>query len=208
MYQCFKRAVDFTASLLLLIVISPIFVVIMVLVRCQLGSPVFFKQVRCGRFAKEFSIVKFRSMTDKKDEHGNDLPDEERLTKLGRVLRATSLDELPELLNIIKGDMAVIGPRPLPMKYNEYYTERERKRHLVRGGLIPPEVLFHNVQPTWEEQLEYETWYAENVSLKTDLKIILAVFKGLFTRYKNDYGEYVRVNLDDERKGTGVGGSL
>ena len=105
-----------------------------------------------------------------------------------------------ELLSIIAGNMSVIGPRPLPPSYDEYYTEDEKKRFNVRGGLIPPEVLYNNVQPTWDEQLRYEADYAETLSMKKDVEIIIAVFRGLFTRYKNDYGEYVRKSLDEERK--------
>lgn len=201
MYLVIKRIIDLVSSLLLMVLISPFFLIIYVLVRKQLGSPVFFKQIRSGENMKPFSIIKFRSMTDSRDEEGNYLPDEQRITALGSFLRSTSLDELPELISIIKGDMSVIGPRPLPVKYDDYYTEREKKRFLVRGGLIPPEVLYNNVQPTWDEQLEYEASYAENISLKLDLSIIIAVFKGLIKRYSNDYGDYVRESLIAERQG-------
>lgn len=200
MYKFFKRAFDFTSSLLLFIVVSPIFLIFAILVRCKLGSPIFFKQVRTGRGGKQFSIVKFRTMTNETDENGKLLPNEKRLTKLGRFLRSSSLDELPELLNIIKGDMSVIGPRPLPPVYDEYYTEYEKDRFLVRGGLIPPEVLHDNVQPTWEEQFTYEVEYARNLSFVMDMRILIAVFKGLFSRYKKDYGEYSRRPLSEERK--------
>ena len=110
------------------------------------------------------------------------------------------MDELPELIPIIKGEMSVIGPRPLPPKYDSYYTEREILRFNVRGGLIPPEVLYNNVQPTWDEQLEYEASYAEKLCFTLDFWIIVAVFRGIFTRYKKDYGKYVRQGLDEERK--------
>lgn len=199
MYQIFKRCFDCVAALLLFVVISPLFAILALLVRAQIGSPIFFRQMRTTKDGRQFGIVKFRSMTNACDEDGNLLPDEKRLTRLGRILRATSLDELPELLNIIKGDMAVVGPRPMPAKYDAYYTPEEKKRFLVRGGLIPPEVLYRNVQPTWDEQLKYEADYGENVSLKLDAKIVFAVFRGLFTRYQNDYGEYVRMDLDQER---------
>ena len=199
MFRAFKRAFDFISSLTLFIVISPLFLLLIVLVRCKIGSPVFFKQKRTGMGMKPFYIMKFRSMTEERDENGNYLPDSVRLTKLGKTLRATSLDELPELLSIIKGDMSVIGPRPLPTDYNDYYSEREKRRFEVRGGLIPPEVLYNNTRPTWDEQLEYEASYAENLSIKNDAKIMIAVFKGLFSRYSNNYGEYVRPDLDKER---------
>lgn len=200
MFRVIKRAFDFISALALFITISPLFLALMLLVKIKIGSPVFFKQVRTGIHMKKFNIIKFRTMTEDKDENGNYLPDEERLTKLGGFLRATSLDELPELLTIIKGDMSVIGPRPLPPKYDLYYTEREKLRFNVRGGLIPPEVLYNNIQPTWDEQLEYEADYADKLSFVLDFSIIVAVFKGLFTRYKKDYGEYVRKGLDEERK--------
>ena len=148
-YKVFKRCFDFTSALLLLIVISPLFLVLMICVRFSMGSPIFFHQERSGKDEKPFGLMKFRTMTDARDAEGNLLPDHERLTKFGRFLRNSSLDELPELLNIIKGDMAVIGPRPLYMKYNPYYTEYERKRNKVRGGLIPPESLYYDSFLTW-----------------------------------------------------------
>ena len=200
MYKIFKRTFDFLSSLLLFIAISPIFLVLVLLVKSKLGSPVFFKQVRTGRGGKQFSIMKFRTMTNETDEKGNLLPNEKRITKLGRFLRSSSLDELPELLNIIKGDMSVIGPRPLPPVYDEYYTEYEKDRFLVRGGLIPPEVLYNNVQPTWEEQFTYEVEYARNLSFSLDMRVMFAVFKGIFTRYEKDYGAYSRKPLSEERK--------
>ena len=200
MYKFFKRAFDFTSSFLLFIVISPFFLVLAILVKCKLGSPIFFKQVRTGCNGKHFSIMKFRTMTNETDGNGKLLPNEKRITKLGKFLRSSSLDELPELLNIIKGDMSVIGPRPLPPVYDEYYTDYEKDRFLVRGGLIPPEVLHDNVQPTWEEQFTYEVEYARNLSLALDTKVMLTVFKGLFSRYRKDYGEYSRRPLYEERE--------
>lgn len=199
-YKTFKRIFDFTSALLLFILISPLFLILMLLVRLSIGSPIFFKQKRTGLDMKPFEIIKFRSMTNETDSDGKLLPDEERVTYVGKFLRATSLDELPELLSIIAGNMSVIGPRPLPPSYDEYYTEDEKRRFDVRGGLIPPEVLYNNVQPTWDEQLRYEADYAQNLSMKKDMEIIIAVFRGLFTRYKNDYGEYVRKSLVEERK--------
>ena len=169
------------------------------MVRIKLGTPVFFTQKRSGFQQKEFKIIKFRTMTDERDKYGYFLPDKERMTSFGIWLRRTSLDELPELLSIIKGNMAVIGPRPLPPKYDMYYTLREKKRFDVRGGLIPPEVLYGNVMPTWDEQLEYEALYAENLSFKQDARILLAVFKGLFTRYESNQGGTIRAPLDIER---------
>lgn len=198
-YKVFKRCFDFTSALLLFIVISPLFLVLMICAWISIGHPIFFHQERSGKDEKPFGLMKFRTMTDARDAEGNLLPDAERLTKFGRFLRNSSLDELPELLNIIKGDMAVIGPRPLYMKYNPYYTEYERKRNAVRGGLIPPESLYYDSFLTWDKQLKYEADYAENLSLALDVKILISVFKTMLRRNKEDYGAYDRQPLDVER---------
>lgn len=198
-YKVFKRAIDFTAALLLCIVISPMFLVLMICVRISIGRPIFFYQERSGRNEKPFKLIKFRTMSNETDEYGKLLPDAERLTRFGRFLRNTSLDELPELINIIKGDMAVIGPRPLYLKYNPYYTEYERKRNKVRCGLIPPESLYHDSFLTWDKQLKYEADYAENMSLALDVKILISVFKTMVLRNQKDYGAYNRRALDKER---------
>lgn len=199
-YRVFKRCFDFTSALLLLIIISPLFLVLMICARFSIGCPIFFHQERSGKDEKPFGLMKFRTMTDARDAEGNLLPDHERLTKFGRFLRNSSLDELPELLNIIKGDMAVIGPRPLYMKYNPYYTEYERKRNTVRGGLIPPESLYYDSFLTWDKQLKYEADYAENLSLALDVKILISVFQTMLRRNKEDYGAYSRQPLDVERE--------
>ena len=149
---------------------------------------------------KPFGMMKFRTMTNDKDENGNLLPDEQRFTKFGKWLRSSSLDELPELINIIKGDMSVIGPRPLPPIYDEYYTEEEKKRFLVRGGLITPDSVDDSPIISWDKQLQYEADYGENLSLKKDWKIFIGVFHILTSRTKTDYGEYVRPALNEERK--------
>ena len=190
-----KRFLDFTLAIMTLAVISPLFLIISLLVRIKIGKPIFFSQERATLAGKVFSIKKFRTMTEAKDINGNYLPDSERVTYVGGILRSTSLDELPEIIDIVKGNLSIIGPRPLPVGYNEYYSEREKKRFEVRAGLIPPEVLYKNVQPTWDEQLEYEASYAENVSFFLDVKILFAVFKGLFIRYNREYGEYIREPL-------------
>ena len=199
MYSVVKRIFDLLSSLLLFIVISPIFVILAILVRLNLGSHIFFHQVRSGRGMKPFGMIKFRTMTNETDSNGNLLPDEQRFTKFGRWLRSSSLDELPELLNIIKGDMSVIGPRPLPPVYDPYYTENEKKRFLVRGGLITPDSVDENPVISWDKQLAYEADYGENLSLKKDVKIFIGVFHILFSRTKTDYGEYVREALNVER---------
>ena len=195
-----KRMLDFVLSIIALIVLSPLFLIVSVLVKIKIGKPIIFSQERATKGGKAFYIKKYRTMTDEKDSKGNRLPDEARLTKIGKVLRATSLDELPEIIGIVKGELSIIGPRPLPVLYNSYYSEREKSRFKVRAGLIPPEVLYQNIQPTWEQQLEYEADYAENVSFILDLKILFAVFKGLFIRYNKDYGNYVRQPLHIERQ--------
>ncbi len=200
MYRYVKRAFDAISASLLLLAISPIYLMLMLLVRINIGTPIYFSQIRTGYHGKTFSIKKFRTMTEERDADGNYLPDEQRLTKFGSWLRRTSLDELPELLCIIKGDMSVIGPRPMPASYDPYYTEFERKRFNVRGGLIPPEVLYRDVEPSWDNQLKYEADYAENLSAKLEFQIFLAALKGVFIRYQNDYGEYVRALLSEERK--------
>lgn len=166
MYLVFKRCFDIISSLLLLIVISPLFLVLALLVRLKMGSPIMFHQVRTGKGMKQFGMTKFRTMTNDTDKEGNLLPDEQRQTKFGKWLRSSSLDELPELLNIIKGDMSVIGPRPLPPIYDDYYTEEEKKRFKVRGGLITPDSIDPNPVISWDKQLAYEADYGENVSLK------------------------------------------
>ena len=139
-------------------------------------------------------------MTNEKDENGNLLPDEARQTKFGGMMRSLSIDELPELLCIIKGDMSVIGPRPLPPTYDAYYTEKELKRFDVRGGLIPPDSVDPEAVISWDKQFEYEAKYAENFSLKNDLKIFFNVFKIIFQRRQTEYGNFVREPLNKERE--------
>lgn len=201
MYKRFvKRLLDFLFATLLFAIILPFFLVISLLVFICLGKPVFFKQERSGLHEKTFKIIKFRTMTNEKDSYDNYLSDKERITRLGKFLRSTSLDELPELLNIILGEMSIIGPRPLPPEYHQYYTENEKKRFEVRGGLIPPEVLYKNVQPTWDQQFTFETLYVDQLSFLQDVKIFFSVMVGLFIRYENSYGEYVRPSLIECRQ--------
>lgn len=199
MYKVIKRIFDFVSALLLLIVISPLFLILILLVRVNLGKPVFFKQTRSGKGMKSFGMTKFRTMTDERDEQGNLLPDEQRATIFGKWLRSTSLDELPELINIIKGDMSVIGPRPLYPRYNEYFTEEEKKRFLVRGGLITPDSIDPEPVISWDKEFQYDADYAENLSFKKDFLIFLGVFRILFKRNTTNYGSYVRRPFDVER---------
>ena len=167
-----KRLIDIICSGLALIVLSPVLLTTAILVRVKLGSPVIFKQERPGLHEKVFSLYKFRSMTDAKDKEGKLLPDEERLPVFGRKLRATSLDELPELWNIFKGDMAIVGPRPLLVEYLPYYTDEEAHRHDVKPGLTGwAQVNGRNVT-VWDERLQQDLFYVQKCSLIFDLKIL------------------------------------
>ena len=173
MYRRFiKRGLDFILSLLAVIVLSPVLVIIAILVRCKLGSPIIFKQQRPGYHEKIFCMYKFRTMTDAKDEQGNLLPDEVRLTKFGKALRSTSLDELPELFNIIKGDMAIVGPRPLLVQYIPRYNERQHHRHDVRPGFTGLAQVNGRNSISWQEKFEWDVKYVEHVSFAMDVKII------------------------------------
>lgn len=192
---------DILISTAAIILLLPLFLILYVLVYFFMGSPVFFRQKRVGKEQKIFEMMKFRSMTDEKDADGNLLSDGERLTKLGNFLRKTSLDEIPELLNVLKGDMSIVGPRPLLVEYLPYYSEREKLRFEVRGGLIPPDALYGSVTPSWDDQLEFEAEYAEKISFLLDVKIILKTFGLLFKRVESDFGQYDRESLSTEREG-------
>lgn len=172
-----KRTLDLILSLMALIVLMPLMIIIGILVRINLGSPIIFKQKRPGKNEKVFTLYKFRTMTDKRDIDGNLLPDEYRLTKFGKFLRSTSLDELPELINIIKGDMAIVGPRPLLVEYLPYYTEEEKHRHDVRPGLTGLAQVNGRNALQWEERFSFDLQYKKNVSFKEDFKIILMTIK-------------------------------
>lgn len=168
-----KRVLDFTLSLIALIILSPIYLVLAILVRIKLGSPIIFKQERPGLNEKIFTLYKFRTMTDEKDENGKLLPDEVRLTKFGKFLRSTSLDELPELINIIKGDMSIVGPRPQLVRDMLFMSEEQRKRHTVRQGLTGLAQVSGRNNISWEEKLNYDLQYIENITFIGDIKIIL-----------------------------------
>ena len=196
-----KRLLDIVLSLIAIIVLSPVYLIVAIVVRIQMGSPVLFSQDRIGKDEKVFKLYKFRSMTNEKDENGKLLPEEKRLTKFGLTLRSTSLDELPELFSILKGDMSIVGPRPLPTYYGPYYYPEERKRHQVRGGLIPPDGLSKQTTPEWEIQFKYDNYYVDNVSFILDCKVILVTFLILFKRVETQYGTKDRPHLNEYRAG-------
>ncbi len=175
--KCIKRLLDILLSLLILVLFCWLYLILAVLVRVNLGSPVLFKQARPGKDEKIFNMYKFRTMTDKKDSEGNLLPDEQRITKFGTFLRKTSLDELPEFFNILKGDMSFIGPRPLLVKYLPYYNERERLRHSVRPGLTGYAQAHGRNAISWEKKFEYDIYYVEHLSFATDIKVIIDTVK-------------------------------
>lgn len=172
----FKRVIDFAITLVGFICISPIFLVLCILVRLKLGSPIFFKQVRIGKDEKPFRIIKFRTMSDARDSQGNLLPDEERFTKFGNFLRNSSLDELPELLNVLKGDMSLVGPRPLYPIYLPYYTKEESLRHTVRGGITGLAQINGRALCRWNDRFAYDVRYVKELSLVNDIKILWRTF--------------------------------
>jgi undecaprenyl phosphate N,N'-diacetylbacillosamine 1-phosphate transferase len=177
-----KRPMDFILSLIAIVVLSPVFLIVAILVRYKLGSPVLFKQKRPGLNEKIFMMYKFRTMTDERDEKGELLPDSVRLTKFGKFLRSTSLDELPELLNILKGDMSIIGPRPLLVQYLPLYNEHQKRRHEVRPGLSGLAQVSGRNAISWEEKFNFDVEYVNNVSFIGDWKIIFLTIKKVFVR--------------------------
>lgn len=177
-----KRLLDILLSLTILIVLSPLLLVLCILVRSKLGSPIFFKQERPGLHEKIFTMYKFRTMTDKRDAEGKLLPDKDRLTKFGKLLRATSLDELPEFFNILKGDMSFIGPRPLLVSYLPYYTETEALRHTVRPGLTGLAQVSGRNFLDWDRRLAKDVEYVKGLSLQMDLKVLFLTVKVVFDR--------------------------
>lgn len=168
---------DIVLSLTALLILSPVLLIVAVLVRCKLGSPVLFRQERPGKDEKIFTLCKFRTMTDKKDAEGNLLPDHQRLTRFGKLLRASSLDELPELFNILKGDMSIIGPRPLLVSYLPYYTEEEKLRHSVRPGLTGLAQVSGRNFIDWDRRLEKDVEYVRHLSFGMDLQVLMLTVK-------------------------------
>ena len=172
----FKRALDIVISALALLLLSPVFGIVALLVRIKLGAPVLFTQQRPGNDERIFRIVKFRTMTDARDGEGQLLPDSERLTKFWKLLRSTSLDELPELINILKGDMSLVGPRPLLIQYLPYYRPEERERHAIRPGLTGYAQIHGRNYVMWDERIALDVEYAKNITFIGDLKIVFQTF--------------------------------
>lgn len=207
LYERFiKRPLDAFLSAGALIVFSPILLVTAILVRIKIGSPVLFMQERPGRDEKIFKLYKFRTMTDEKDDNGNLLPDEVRLTKFGKLLRSSSLDELPELLNILKGDMAIIGPRPLLTSYIPYYSEEERHRHDVRPGLSGLAQVNGRNCLTWEEKFLWDLKYVNDVTFAGDFRIILETIKkafihveGVELNYEGNLAKIRQAEIDEKQ---------
>ncbi len=188
MYKYIKRALDFCAALGAIIVLSPVLLIVALLVKTKLGSPVLFKQERPGMIDKKtgeekiFTLCKFRTMTDERDENGELLPDEIRLTKFGKFLRSTSIDELPEFINILKGDMSFIGPRPLLVRYLPLYSEEQHRRHLVRPGLSGWAQVNGRNTVSWEEKFNLDVEYVERMSFALDVKIFFMTIMSVLKR--------------------------
>src|SRR5690554_2665535 len=179
----FKRFIDFTLSLIGFLIISPIFIVVWIwLTIANKGAGALFFQERPGKDERIFEVIKFKTMTDERDASGNLLPDAERLTKVGRFVRSTSLDEIPQLLNVIKGDMSLIGPRPLLVSYQPYYTDREKKRHTVRPGITGWAQVNGRNTINWDERLELDVKYVENLSFKLDFVILIKTIQNVILK--------------------------
>ena len=197
---CIKRSMDVILSLIALILLAPILFIIALLVRIKIGKPIFFKQDRVGKNEMVFTMFKFRTMTETKDEKGFLLPDDKRLTRFGKFLRSTSLDELPELINIIKGDMSIVGPRPLLVKYLERYDENQRKRHSVLPGLTGLSQVNGRNLVSWEERFTHDITYVSNISFVLDVKIILKTIvqivkrTGISSENSETHEEFMGVN--------------
>nr|WP_317279606.1 sugar transferase [uncultured Fusobacterium sp.] len=198
----FKRFLDITCSLGFILCFWWLYILIAILVKIKLGSPIIFEQKRPGLNGKIFTMYKFRSMTDAKDKNGNLLSDAERLPKFGQLLRATSLDEIPEFINVIKGDMSLIGPRPLACQYLPYYTKEENKRHNVRPGITGWAQVNGRNAISWEAKFRYDVEYVEKLTFILDIKIIFLTIKKVIKKedISNFKNEYVEINFDEYRR--------
>lgn len=182
MNNLIKRVLDVCIAISAAIILLPVIVIVSLLIKSKLGSPILFKQVRPGKNGEPFEMIKFRTMLDAVDESGNPLPDSERLTDFGKMLRSTSLDELPELWNVIKGDMSVVGPRPLLMEYLPLYTAEQNKRHDVLPGMTGWAQINGRNAISWDDKFKLDTWYVENRSTLLDFKIMLLTVKKVLQR--------------------------
>ena len=199
----FKRLFDFFISLVVLLCLSPLLLIITIWLHfANKGAGVFFCQSRPGKYGKIFKIIKYKSMTDERDEHGNFLPDVQRLTSVGRFIRATSIDELPQFINVLMGDMALIGPRPLLTEYLPYYKEREKLRHVVRPGITGYTQVHGRNNLSWDERLEMDVYYVEHLSLCLDIKIVLRTVVNVITRKDVQVitGDQVTSKLSQQRQ--------
>jgi sugar transferase EpsL len=208
MYRMFgKRLLDLALTIPALILFAPLLALLALLVRLKLGSPVLFRQQRPGLHGQPFTILKFRTMTNDRDDQGNLLPDAERLTPFGRFLRNTSLDELPELFNVLKGEMSLVGPRPLLMRYQPYFTDTERVRFLVRPGITGWAQIHGRSTVPWDERLAYDVWYYENCTLFLDIKIGLMTIGKVLRREDTTPDpncDKLKYPLDVERSKEGI----
>lgn len=199
-----KRILDILLSLCGILILSPVYLILWILVRSKLGRPALFTQERPGRKEKIFKLYKFRSMTDERDDNGRLLPDEIRLTRFGKILRSTSLDELPELFNILKGDMSLIGPRPLLVRYLPYYTKEERRRHDVRPGLTGLAQVNGRNALGWEDRFAFDLEYVDNCSFRMDLKVLgMTVGKVLKRSGTLSGADQTVADFDEYRKAQG-----
>jgi lipopolysaccharide/colanic/teichoic acid biosynthesis glycosyltransferase len=177
-----KRLFDIILASMLIVLFLPLYIIISILILIFMGNPILFRQKRPGYKEKIFGIFKFRTMTDEKDLNGHMLPDEERLNGVGKFIRSTSLDELPQIFNVLKGDMSFIGPRPLLVEYLEFYTEEEKKRHLVRPGITGWAQINGRNSISWEDKFKYDVWYVQNQSFALDMKILMMTFLKVVNR--------------------------
>jgi len=200
MYQnFFKRILDFSLSFAAILLLSPVIVSVALLVRFKLGGPVLFKQERPGYNEKIFKMYKFRTMTDERDEHGELLPDSVRLTNFGKWLRSTSLDELPELFNILKGDMSIVGPRPLLIEYLPLYNNHQKRRHQVRPGLTGLAQVNGRNAISWEDKFDFDVEYVDNISFWNDCRIKVKTVQKVFLK---DGINFVNDSTDEDFRGT------
>lgn len=190
MYKTFiKRTLDIILSLIALIILSPVLLILAVLIRIKLGNPIIFTQERAGKKGKPFTIYKFRTMTNAKDANGKLLPNAQRKTKFGNILRSTSLDELPELWNVLKGEMSLVGPRPLLLEYLPYYTQEQNKRHEVLPGITGWAQINGRNALKWDEKFELDVWYVKHQSLVLDIKILIKTVGKVIQRKNINQGE-------------------